>query len=639
MSENVETIGTQEPFITDMDRYLFAQGTNERAYEKLGAHVIEKDGVKGVHFAVWAPAAHYVAVIGDFNDWDKTVNPMEAIDNGIWICFIPEIDYGATYKYHIDTPTEYSVDKSDPYGFATQFRPETASIVTDIDSYKWQDSKWMENRKDRQGLDKPISIYEVHLGSWKRNEKDEYMTYRELADDLVSYVQEIGFTHIELLPIAEHPYDGSWGYQVTGYFAPTSRFGTPQEFQYFVDACHQAGIGVIVDWVPAHFPKDSHGLGYFDGTHLYEHADPRQGEHKDWGTFIFNFGRNEVQSFIFSNAVFWLDKYHIDGLRVDAVASMLYLDYSREAGEWVPNSYGGRENLEAIHVLRKFNEIVHGIYPDIMTFAEESTAWPMVSRPVYVGGLGFDFKWNMGWMHDTISYMKTDSLFRRYHHNSITFSIWYAFNENFILPFSHDEVVHMKGSMIEKMSGVDWWQKFANLRLCYAYMYGHPGKKLLFMGHEFAQWAEWNFDLHLDWNLLAFPTHQGVSDLVRDLNHLYKNEPSLHEDDFSPNGFEWIDCNDSDNSVLAFIRFDKERNSQIVFVCNFTPVISEGYQLGVDEPGFYYELINSDDTKYGGSGINNGDGIETQQVEHHGREHSLYITIPPLATIAFKRQA
>ncbi|OQY43983.1 MAG: 1,4-alpha-glucan branching enzyme [Anaerolineaceae bacterium 4572_78] len=510
-----------------MDRYLFAQGTNERAYEKLGAHVIEKDGVKGVHFAVWAPAAHYVAVIGDFNDWDKTVNPMEAIDNGIWICFIPEIDYGATYKYHIDTPTEYSVDKSDPYGFATQFRPETASIVTDIDSYKWQDSNWMENRKDRQGLDKPISIYEVHLGSWKRNEKDEYMTYRELADDLVSYVQE----------------------------------------------------------------------------------------------------------------VFWLDKYHIDGLRVDAVASMLYLDYSREAGEWVPNSYGGRENLEAIHVLRKFNEIVHGIYPDIMTFAEESTAWPMVSRPVYVGGLGFDFKWNMGWMHDTISYMKTDSLFRRYHHNSITFSIWYAFNENFILPFSHDEVVHMKGSMIEKMSGVDWWQKFANLRLCYAYMYGHPGKKLLFMGHEFAQWAEWNFDLHLDWNLLAFPTHQGVSDLVRDLNHLYKNEPSLHEDDFSPNGFEWIDCNDSDNSVLAFIRFDKERNSQIVFVCNFTPVISEGYQLGVDEPGFYYELINSDDTKYGGSGINNGDGIETQQVEHHGREHSLYITIPPLATIAFKRQA
>jgi 1,4-alpha-glucan branching enzyme len=629
---------TKETFLTSLDKHLFAEGTHERVYEKLGAHVIEQDGKTGVHFAVWAPNAKTVNIIADFNDWDGSKTPMKGDSSGIWTCFVPDVGYGTHYKYQIIATNGQVLDKSDPYGFGAEVRPKTASIVVDVDAYQWQDKAWMEQRKETQALDAPISVYEVHLGSWMRNEAGEFLTYQELADKLIPYIKDLGYTHIELLPIAEHPYDGSWGYQVVGYFAPTSRFGSPAEFQAFVDACHQANIGVIVDWVPAHFPKDGHGLGYFDGTHLYEHADPRQGEHKDWGTYIFNFGRNEVQCFIFSNAVFWAEKYHIDGLRVDAVASMLYLDYSREEGEWVPNIYGGRENLEAIYVLKKFNEILHGLYPDILTFAEESTAWPQVSRPVYLGGLGFDLKWNMGWMHDTLEYISKDPVHRQYHHNQLTFSMLYAFNENFILPLSHDEVVHLKGSMIKKMPGDDW-QKFANLRAYYAFMYGHPGKKLLFMGGEFGQWSEWNFAGTLDWYAAEFPPHQGISNLVRDLNKLYNTEPALYEVDFAYTGFDWIDCNDHEQSIISFMRHDKARKEHIIFVCNFTPIPREAYRVGAPETGFYKELINTDATEYWGSGVGNGGGVQAENLAWHGLPASLNLTLPPLSTVVLKRQS
>jgi len=629
---------TSSPFLTDLDKHLFAEGTHERIYEKLGAHLTEIDGVQGVHFAVWAPNARQVYLIGDFNYWNSVQHPMQSLgESGIWTRFEPGLGPGTMYKYRIITQDGQTLDKADPYAFAAELRPQTASVVADLDTYTWSDAGWMQNRKRHQSLDAPIAVYEVHLGSWQRGEGNRYLTYAELAERLIPYVKEMGYTHIELLPITEHPYDGSWGYQTVGYYAPTRRFGSPQDFMAFVDACHQAEIGVIVDWVPAHFPKDPHGLGFFDGTHLYEHADPRKGEHTDWGTYIFNYGRHEVRSFLLSNAVFWLDKYHIDGLRVDAVASMLYLDYSRKEGEWIPNEYGGRENLEAIHFLKRFNEVVHGIFPDVLTFAEESTAWPQVSRPVYVGGLGFDMKWNMGWMHDTLEYMSKDPIHRRYHHNSLTFSLMYAFSEQFILPLSHDEVVHMKGSLVSKMSG-DGWQKFANLRAYYGYMYGHPGKKLLFMGGEFGQWKEWDYNYSLDWHLLAYEPHRGLSRLVQDLNRLYRQESALHEVDFEAVGFEWIDCTDSDQSVIAFMRHNRAGDEHLIFVCNFTPVPRHNYRIGVPEAGFYAELLNTDAAEYWGSGMGNFGGLHSDPIPWHYQPHSLNLTLPPLATLILKRQ-
>ncbi len=626
------------PFVTDLDRHLFAEGTHERIYEKLGAHLTEENGVSGVHFAVWAPNAKEVYLIGDFNYWDSLQHPMHSLeDSGIWTRFEPGLQAGALYKYRIITPDGKILEKTDPYGFAAELRPQTASVVADIDSYTWQDREWMGSRWEKHSLGSPIAVYEVHLGSWRRGDGNRFLSYAELAGQLIPYVKELGYTHIELLPITEHPFDGSWGYQTVGYYAPTSRFGSPQDFMAFVDACHQAEIGVILDWVPAHFPKDAHGLGRFDGTPLYEHADPRQGEHSDWGTYIFNFGRNEVQSFLFSNAVFWLEKYHLDGLRVDAVASMLYLDYSRKEGEWIPNIHGGRENLEAIYFIKHFNEIVHGIFPDILTFAEESTAWPQVSRPVYLGGLGFDMKWNMGWMHDTLAYISKEPVYRRYHHNSLTFSLLYAFNENFILPLSHDEVVHLKGSMIKKMPGDDW-QKFANLRAYYAYMYGHPGKKLLFMGGEFGQWTEWDFNYSLSWDALNWPPHRGVSRVVSDLNRLYRQESALYEVDFEPQGFVWIDANDSENSVISFMRYNRDRNEFLVFVCNFTPVPRFNYRIGVPQAGYYAELLNTDAVEYWGSGLGNQGGAQSQEIAWHNYPHSLNLTLPPLATLILKRR-
>jgi 1,4-alpha-glucan branching enzyme len=630
---------TTTSFITDLDRYLYAQGTHERIYEKLGAHLIEVDGVKGVHFAVWAPNAKAVYVIGDFNHWTSYEHPLEPLESsGIWTRFEPSLGPGALYKYRIISQDDQAFEKADPVGFAAEIRPQTASVVANIDCYTWGDESWMQNRRQAQAFDTPIAIYEVHLGSWQRGEWNRYLTYTELAKRLIPYVKEMGYTHIELLPIAEHPFDGSWGYQTVGYYAPTSRFGGPQDFQAFVDACHQADIGVILDWVPAHFPKDAHGLGFFDGTHLYEHADPRLGEHRDWGTFVFNYGRHEVRSFLLSNALFWLDKYHLDGLRVDAVASMVYLDYSREPGQWVPNVHGGRENLEAVHFLQRFNEIVHGIYPDVLTFAEESTAWPMVSRPVYLGGLGFDMKWNMGWMHDTLEYISKDPIYRRYDHNNLTFSLIYAFNENFVLPLSHDEVVHMKGSMLNKMPGDDW-QKAANLRAYYGYMYGHPGKKLLFMGGEFGQWREWSESTSLDWHALEWHPHKGISRFVKDLNRLYKTESALHEVDFEPQGFTWIDFHDADNSIIAFMRHNKAGDEHIIIVCNFTPVPRRNYRVGVPESGYYAELLNSDATEYWGSDMGNLGGVQSDDKPWHGLPYSINLTLPPLSTLMFKRRA
>ncbi len=641
MSKNtIPSFPVPADWLSDFDKYLIGEGTHERAYEKFGAHLISVDGRQGVAFAVWAPNALAVSVMGDFNDWRDTLHPMHSCDSGIWSLFIPGLTEFTVYKYHIKAQDGQGFDKADPYGFAMEERPRTGSVVADLDRYSWGDRDWMAERAVRQSLDSPISIYEVHLGSWRKIADERwrmrYLTYREFADTLIPYVLEMGYTHIELMPIAEYPLDASWGYQVLGFFAPTSRFGTPADFMYFIDQCHRQGLGVILDWVPAHFPKDGAGLNFFDGTHLYSHADPRQREQQDWGTLIFNYSRNEVRSFLISNALFWLDKYHIDGLRIDAVASMLYLDYSREEGQWIPNKYGGRENLAAISFLRKTNEVLHGIFPGILTIAEESTSWPMVSRPTYLGGLGFSMKWNMGWMHDTLSYMSKDPIFRRFHHNKMTFGMLYAFHENFVLPLSHDEVVHGKGSLLGKMSG-DEWQKFANLRAYYGFMWGYSGKKLLFMGNEFAQWQEWDHDKGLEWAALEAPNHQGMKRFVRDLNLVYRSEPALYEKDFDWSGFSWIDANDNDNSVFSFIRFARSPDDFILVVCNFTPIVRHHYRIGTPAAGRYRELINSDQDVYRGSGVGNGGELASIDESCHGLAYSLDLTLPPLSTLMLKR--
>ncbi len=638
--------------LSDYDLYLFGQGKHYQIYEKMGAHLHTLNGVSGVNFAVWAPHALNVSVIGDFNDWNRSAHPMHRRHNdlGVWECFVPGLQAGALYKFAIySLYNNYAVDKTDPYGFAAELRPKTASIVADIQRYLWHDSEWMSDRGKHQQLDSPISIYEVHLGSWKQvperhiegnPEEDRFMTYRELAVDLAAYVKDLGFTHIELLPITEYPFDGSWGYQVTGYFAPTSRYGTPDDFQFFVDYMHQQGIGIILDWVPAHFPKDGTALSYFDGTHLYEYADTRKGEHKEWGTLVFNYGRSEVRNFLIASALFWLKEYHIDGLRVDAVASMLYLDYLRKPGEWVANQYGGREHLEAVDFLRHLNEAVYSQQPGTVTIAEESTAWPLVSRPTYVGGLGFSMKWNMGWMHDMLHYMHLDPVYRRYNHKDITFSLMYAYSENFVLPLSHDEVVHVKGSMINKMTG-DLWQRFANLRAFYGYMWGHPGKKLLFMGAEFGQWSEWNYKESLDWHLLSPPSdarHAQLLAYLRDLNQLYVGAPALSELDFDPGGFAWIDPHDSDNSVISFQRRGTKEEDTLVFISNFTPVVRYDYRVGVPFAGVYYEILNSDATQYGGGGVVNELPMSSAAIYWQSCPHSIVLTLPPLATIILKGQ-
>jgi 1,4-alpha-glucan branching enzyme len=624
--------------LSEFDLYLLAEGTHNRAYEKLGAHLGERNGHRGVQFAVWAPDAERVSIIGDFNHWNPSTNNMHPSSAGVWEGFVPAIGSGAIYKYHVESRNRgYVVDKADPYGFAAEIRPRTASRVWDLQDYSWLDHSWMANRPKNNSLNSPISTYEVHLGSWRRvaEEGNRWLTYREMAPLLADYVHDAGFTHVEFLPVMEHPFDGSWGYQIIGYFAPTSRFGTPSDFMYLIDYLHQQGIGVILDWVPAHFPKDEAGLGYFDGSHLYEHADPRQAEQPDWNTFVFNYGRHEVQSFLISNALFWFDKYHVDGLRVDAVASMLYLDYGRREGEWVPNRYGGKENIDAIHFLRAVNERVYESFPDVMIIAEESTAWPQVSRPTYLGGLGFGLKWNMGWMHDMLDYMSEDPIFRSYHHNLITFSLVYAFTENFVLPFSHDEVVYGKGSMLRKMPG-DEWQKFANLRLLYGFMFGHPGKKLLFMGDEFGQWSEWDHEVSLEWDLLKKPFHAGLQRWVRDLNTLYRGQSSLHEYDFNPAGFEWVDCKDSQRSIISFLRRGRGAEDHILFVCNFTPVVRDNYRVGVPLEGSWREILNSDAALYGGSGQGNFGGLSTIPLPIHGRPFTLNMTLPPLGVVAFQ---
>ena len=651
--EELGVIGQDVPTIfTDFDLYLFGQGKHYRIYEKMGAHPVAFNGMEGVNFAVWAPNARAISVIGDFNDWNRSPNPMHLRHNdlGVWECFIPGLHEGVIYKYAIlSRINHYAIDKTDPYGFTFELRPNTASIVADIHQHQWQDDAWMEQRGKHQDLNSPISIYEVHLGSWKHaperhvegaSEEDRFLTYRELAVELAHYVKDMGFSHIELMPITEYPYDGSWGYQVTGYYAPTSRFGTPEDFQYFVDYMHQQGIGVFLDWVPSHFPKDGYALSYFDGTHLYEYADSRKGEHKEWGTYVFDYGRSEVRNFLIANALFWLREYHVDGLRVDAVASMLYLDYLRKSGEWVANQYGGREHLEAVDFLRQLNEAVYAEQPGTVTIAEESTAWPLVTRPTYVGGLGFTFKWNMGWMHDMLEYMHLDPIFRRYHHKNITFSLMYAYSENFILPLSHDEVVHIKGSLINKMPG-DLWQRFASIRAFFGYMWGHPGKKLLFMGGEFGQWHEWNFKESLDWHLLEPPSsafHAQLRDFLRDLNALYQKESALSELDSDPEGFLWIDPHDSDNSVISFMRRSRKAEDTLLFVCNFTPVPRHGYRLGVPRAGEYYELINSDANRYGGSGLENKQPMPSGPIYWQSCPHSILLTLPPLGTLILKRR-
>ena len=625
--------------LTEFDIYLMGEGRHYDTYEKLGAHFKTLEGVNGVHFAVWAPSARRVSVVGDFNRWDGRVSPMRARgSSGIWELFIPELPEGAIYKYEIVGPQGSVLPlKADPYAFSSELRPNTGSVVARLDTHQWKDADWMHQRQEKKWLESPITVYEVHLGSWRRipEENNRWLTYRELAEQLIPYVKELGYTHIELLPIMEHPFDGSWGYQTLGYFAATSRFGSPTDFMFFIDACHQAGLGVILDWTPAHFPRDTHGLAFFDGTHLYEHSDPRQGSHPDWGTLVYNYARNEVQNYLLSNALFWLDKYHIDGLRVDAVASMLYLDYSRKPGEWVPNRYGGRENLDAIDFFKRLNEVSHSRFPGVLTIAEESTSWPSVSRPTYLGGLGFSLKWNMGWMNDTLTYFSKNPIFRRYEHNKLTFSLLYAFSENFMLPFSHDEVVHGKNSLLHKMPG-DLWQQFANLRLLYGYQYAHPGKKLLFMGQEFAQRHEWSETHSLDWHLLQHESHKGVQRVVTDLNHLLASEPALHQVDFEWQGFEWIDANDSDNSVYSFIRRGRNPDDILVVVLNCTPVVRYGYRLGVPNPGNYQEIFNTDADIYGGSNVGNLGGMNAEEFSWQGRRHSLSLTVPPLAAIFLK---
>lgn len=629
---------TNESWITDFDLHLFSEGSHFRIYEKFGAHITTFNGKTGVRFTLWAPNAAHVSVIGDFNQWNQETNPMEVIhQSGVWTTFIPELKDGAIYKYCVHGQDGSRVEKTDPIGFASEVRPKTASIVHGLDTYKWNDAEWFKSQTNFNSLQSPVSIYELHLASWRRSPEDgnRWLTYRELARDLVPYLVEMGYTHVEFLPVSEHPLDQSWGYQTLGLFAATSRFGTPEDLMFLIDELHQAGIGVIVDWVPAHFPRDGHGLGHFDGTHLYEHADPRQGEHREWGTYVYNYGRHEVKNFLISNALFWFDKFHIDGMRVDAVASMLYLDYARKDGEWVANKYGGRENLEAVDFLRRLNEVVYTEYPHALMIAEESTAWPQVARPTYLGGLGFGLKWDMGWMNDTLKYISNDPVYRRYHHNNLTFRGLYQFSENFVLPLSHDEVVHGKGSMINKMPG-DIWQKFANLRLLYGYQYTLPGKKLLFMGSEFGQWREWNHDDSLDWHLLQYGTHSGLQKWVADLNHLYKSDPALHFRDCDPSGFEWVDCSDSDQSILTYLRRGPSPEDVIIVSANFTPVPRSGYRIGLPEAGFWQEVLNSDATEYGGSGSGNYGGVWSDDHAHHARPYSASITIPPLSVVMFK---
>ncbi len=639
-AETIEDPYRFPPLLSDLDLHLLGEGTHYEKYEKLGAHVRTLEGVAGISFAVWAPNALRVSVVGDFNHWDGRMHPMRLRGNsGFWELFIPGLVEGAIYKYEIRSrlgPLAFL--KADPYGFFAEVRPKTASVVATLDKHTWKDAGWMAARAARNWLAAPISIYEVHLGSWRRRPDGELLSYRELADALIPYVREMGYTHIELLPVMEHPYDGSWGYQTVGYYAATSRHGRPEDLMEFVDRCHQANLGVFLDWTPAHFPRDAHGLAEFDGTHLYEHADPRKGAHPEWGTLVFNYGRNEVQNFLIANALFWLEKYHFDGLRVDAVASMLYLDYARKHGEWVPNQYGGRENLEAIAFVRHLNETIHARTKGVLLIAEESTEWPLVTKPPYLGGLGFNLKWNMGWMNDTLKYFHLDPIHRKFHHNQITFSMMYAFSENFLLPFSHDEVVHMKGSMIGKMPGDDW-KKFANLRALYGYHYGHPGKKLLFMGGEFAQWREWDEKRSLDWDLAAYDRHRGIQRLVEDLNALYQREPALHQVDYDWTGFEWMDCNDGDSSVLSFVRWAKDRKAWLLCVCNFTPLVREAYRVPVTAPGFYEEILNTDAERYGGSNVGNCGGAEALPEPYLGKPCSLLLRLPPLAVLFFKPRA
>ncbi|WET02623.1 1,4-alpha-glucan branching protein GlgB [Flavobacterium sp. YJ01] len=621
---------------TDFDIDLFKAGKHFKLYEKLGAHLTEVNGVKGVYFAVWAPTAHSVSVVGDFNYWNggEHVLNVRWDSSGIWEGFIPEISKGALYKYKIESSI-YGVttEKADPFALYCEKPPHTASVVWDLD-YKWKDENWMQNRKDKNGLDKPYSVYEVHLGSWKRAEHNRFLSYLELADDLVKYVKETGFTHVEFMPVMEYPYDPSWGYQLTGYFAPTSRFGKPQDFMLLVDKLHQEGIGVILDWVPSHFPDDAHGLGYFDGSHLYEHPDRRKGYHPDWKSLVFNYGRNEVRAFLISNAVFWLQNYHVDGLRVDAVASMLYLDYSRKDGEWEANIYGGKENLDSISFLKEFNEVIYANFDGVQTIAEESTSFPMVSRPTSFGGLGFGMKWMMGWMHDTLKYFQKDTVYRKYHQNDLTFSMTYAFTENFMLPFSHDEVVYGKQSLIYKMPG-DEWQRFANLRLLYGYMFTHPGTKLLFQGAEFGQTGEWNFEQSLDWHLLQYDFHSGIKRLITDLNQLYKSQPALYEKQFSGEGFEWINYSDHQNAVLSYIRKGNNPDENIIVVCNFTQVVRENYRIGIPKKGKLKEIFNSDAETYGGSGVSNTKSLKVESVSYDGRDFSVELILPPLSVTVY----
>ena len=625
------------PQLSDTDLYLHTEGTLLEAWRTLGAHVIETEGVRGVRFAVWAPNAEAVSLTGEFNDWDTCRHPMRRRNGGIWEIFVPALGEGAAYKYYIRSRfAGYQQLKADPYAFYCETPPKSASIVWDTGKHEWHDDAWMQARPQTDWLKSPVSIYEVHLESWLRGPQGEMLSYRDLAVKLVEYVQQMGYTHIELLPIMEYPFSGSWGYQIIGYFAPTSRFGTPGDFQFFVEACHRASIGVIVDWVPAHFPKDAHGLVFFDGTALYEHADPRKGEQMDWGTLVFNYGRNEVRSFLISNALFWLREYHIDALRVDAVASMLYLDYSRKPGQWVPNQYGGNENLEAIDFLRRFNEVAHSV-PGAFTVAEESTAFSGVSRPVYLNGLGFTMKWNMGWMHDMLDYFHTDPLYRKYHHNHITFSLLYAFTENFVLPVSHDEVVHGKGSLFSKMPG-DEWRQFANVRAFLAYMWAHPGKKLLFMGQEIGQREEWNNNSAIRWELLEFDLHRKLQTLMRELNRLYRASPSLYQVDFHYSGFEWVDFRDSENSVISFLRRAEDPSDFLLICCNFTPVPRQGYEIGVPEEGFYEEVLNTDSELFGGSNIGNGGMVSSRLKACHNRPYSIAVTLPPLAVVIFRKR-
>ncbi|MBI2961885.1 MAG: 1,4-alpha-glucan branching protein GlgB [Betaproteobacteria bacterium] len=624
--------------LTKHDIYLFREGSHARLYEKLGCHLGKRGGVAGAQFALWAPNAARVSVIGDWNGWDPDANPLAARgdSSGIWEGFVPGIVRGQAYKYRVTSNFGgYEAEKADPFAFATECPPKSASRAWSFE-YEWGDGEWMATRRSANALAAPISIYEVHLGSWRRGEGNRLLSYREIAQPLAEYARELGFTHVELMPVTEHPFYGSWGYQTTGYFAPTARYGAPEDFMALVDTLHRHGIGVFLDWVPSHFPGDGHGLAFFDGTCLYEHADPKQGYHPEWASYIFNYGRNEVRAFLVSSAMFWLDRYHVDGLRVDAVASMLYLDYGRKEGEWIPNRFGGRENLDAAAFVRQLNEACYRDHPDVHTIAEESTAWPMVSRPVHLGGLGFGLKWNMGWMHDTLKYLSQDPVYRKYHHDQLTFSIWYAFFENFVLPLSHDEVVHGKGALIGKMPG-DTWQQFANLRLLLGYMWAHPGKKLLFMGGEFGQRREWAHEESLEWHVLQYPEHAGIQRWVADLNRLYRAEPALHEVDFDPAGFEWVDCHDSDQSVLSFLRRPRGGGPAVLVLCNFTPVVRTDYVVAVPCGGFWRELANSDAPIYGGGGVGNLGGLEA--APGPGREHALAVTVPPLAVVIFKSEA